>query len=176
MDSTDKLGNPGSAKWQYFTRRTCALFEVADALLCTPIPVHNLAHLSLDPAHRTGTKLRYGDDAMNAGGAALGLQDELAARYPIEKVPGPDEQARLIPHQCAPYSHKHSEEDGSPEERRVLSGHNDIPVRCGIWRGEQRDTHADRSRKNWTFIFPISLLQRLSVVHRSESFRGYDEN
>ena len=37
-----------------FTRRADALFELGDALLCTPIPVASLPHLSLEPAHRRG--------------------------------------------------------------------------------------------------------------------------
>jgi len=37
-----------------YTRRADALFELGDALLCTPIPVASLPHLSLEPAHRRG--------------------------------------------------------------------------------------------------------------------------
>jgi hypothetical protein len=37
-----------------FSRRADALFELGDALLCTPTPVASLPHLSLVPAHRRG--------------------------------------------------------------------------------------------------------------------------
>jgi hypothetical protein len=36
------------------TRRADALFELGDALLCTPTPVPSLPHLSLDPVHQRG--------------------------------------------------------------------------------------------------------------------------
>jgi hypothetical protein len=37
-----------------FTRRADALFELGDALLCTPTPVPSLPHLSLEPVHQRG--------------------------------------------------------------------------------------------------------------------------
>jgi hypothetical protein len=37
-----------------FTRRADALFELGDALLCTPSPVASLPHLSLEAIHRRG--------------------------------------------------------------------------------------------------------------------------
>jgi hypothetical protein len=36
------------------TRRADALFELGDALLCTPTPVASLPHLSLEPVHQRG--------------------------------------------------------------------------------------------------------------------------
>jgi hypothetical protein len=36
------------------TRRADALFELGDALLCTPTPVPSPPHLSLEPVHQRG--------------------------------------------------------------------------------------------------------------------------
>jgi hypothetical protein len=63
-----------------FTRRADALFELGDALLCTP-HVGSLAHLSLEPAHRR----RWGssDAALTRGRVdAERLRDLLVSSLP----------------------------------------------------------------------------------------------
>lgn len=47
------------------TRRADALFELADAVLCGPGRVTDLARLSLEPVHRRGHGALY--DALNTG-------------------------------------------------------------------------------------------------------------
>jgi hypothetical protein len=69
-----------------FTRRADALFELGDALLCTPTPVPSLPHLSLEPVHQRGwgsvyAALAHGDvDAER-------LRDLLACVLPAADPP-----------------------------------------------------------------------------------------
>jgi hypothetical protein len=48
-----------------YSRRADALFELGDALLCTPTPVASLPHLSLEPVHQRGWGSLY--DALASG-------------------------------------------------------------------------------------------------------------
>jgi len=63
------------------TRRADALSDLADALLCAPVPVWSLPHLSLEPAHRRGWGSTY---AALAGGRldAERLRDLLVGVLP----------------------------------------------------------------------------------------------
>src|SRR5688500_16735467 len=49
-----RLGAFRAELHRLFTRRADALFELGDALLCTPTPVASLPHLSLEPVHQRG--------------------------------------------------------------------------------------------------------------------------
>jgi hypothetical protein len=69
-----------------FTRRADALFELGDALLCTPTPVPSLPHLSLEPVHQRGWGSLYA--ALARGDVdAERLRDLLARVLPAADPP-----------------------------------------------------------------------------------------
>jgi len=73
------------------TRRQDALFEVADAVLCAPGRVTDLARLSLVPEFRRGHGALY--DALNAGHAGVARLRRAVAGLPLPAWP--DGQIRL---------------------------------------------------------------------------------
>lgn len=75
-------------------RRADALFELTDAVLCTPGRVTDLARLSLEPVHRRGHGALY--DALNAGRIDTEALGRLVAGLEIPKVPGPDGRDRIV--------------------------------------------------------------------------------
>jgi len=69
-----------------FTHRADALFELGDALLCTPTPVPSLPHLSLEPVHQRGWGSAYA--ALARGDVdAERLRDLLACVLPAADPP-----------------------------------------------------------------------------------------
>lgn len=70
------------------TRRPDALFELTDAMLCTPGRVTDLARLSLEPVHRRGHGALY--DGLNAGRIDADELGRLVAQAPVPTMPGPD--------------------------------------------------------------------------------------
>lgn len=76
------------------TRRPDALFELTDAMLCTPGRVTDLARLSLEPVHRRGHGALY--DGLNAGRIDTDELGRLVAQSPIPRMPGPDGRGRLV--------------------------------------------------------------------------------
>ena len=71
------------------TKRPDAIFEVCEALVCSPNPVHHLAQLSLEPEHRRGHGSAYA--ALNQGGID---QDRL--RSSLARLPLPRFHGRLV--------------------------------------------------------------------------------
>src|SRR5918994_1686099 len=69
-----------------FPRRTDALFELGDALLCTPTPVRSLPHLSLEPVHQRGWGSVYAALARGRIDAER-LRDLLACVLPAADPP-----------------------------------------------------------------------------------------
>src|SRR5262245_46985145 len=67
------------------TRRADALFEVADAVLCAPGRVTDLARLSLAPEFRRGHGALY--DALNAGRAGVARLRRAVAGLPLPAWP-----------------------------------------------------------------------------------------
>lgn len=67
------------------TRRADALFEVADAVLCGPGRVSDLARLSLVPGFRRGHGAVY--DALNAGHAGIARLRRALAGLPLPSWP-----------------------------------------------------------------------------------------
>lgn len=71
VHDTDRAGALGELSefrqqlYDRLVRRTDTLFELADAVLCTPGPVASLAELFLTPEHRRGHGAGY--DAINHG-------------------------------------------------------------------------------------------------------------
>lgn len=76
------------------THRGDVLFELTDAVACSPSPIHDLAHLSLEPEHRRGHGGLY--DGLNAGRINTTRLQQLLASTPIPKITGPDGQARIV--------------------------------------------------------------------------------
>jgi len=76
------------------TRRADALFELVDAMLCTPGRVTDLARLSLEPVHRRGHGALY--DGINAGQIDTEKLGPLVAQAPIPTLPGPDGRDRIV--------------------------------------------------------------------------------
>jgi DDE superfamily endonuclease len=64
-----------------FTRRADALFELGDAVLCSPGPVTDLARLSLAPEFRRGHGALH--DALNAGRAGFARLRRAVAGLPL---------------------------------------------------------------------------------------------
>ena len=64
-----------------FTRRADALFELGDAVLCSPGPVTDLARLSLAPEFRRGHGALY--DALNCGHAGFARLRRALAGLPL---------------------------------------------------------------------------------------------
>jgi hypothetical protein len=77
--------------YQCLTGRADALFELADAVLCTDGPVRMLAALSLAPEHRRGHGAAY--DAVNAGRVDIARLRWSLAALPLPAWP--DGQIRL---------------------------------------------------------------------------------
>ncbi|WP_232832333.1 NF041680 family putative transposase [Nocardiopsis sp. FIRDI 009] len=71
------------------THRRDALFEVCEALVCAPGPVHHLAHLSLEPEHRRGHGSAYA--ALNRGRI-----DTARLRWSLAALPLPRLHHRLV--------------------------------------------------------------------------------
>ena len=69
-----------------FTRRADALFELGDALLCTPTPVPSPPHLSLEPVHQRGWGSVYAALARGEVDAER-LRDLLAGSLPAADPP-----------------------------------------------------------------------------------------
>jgi hypothetical protein len=69
-----------------FTRRADALFELGDALLCTPTPVASLPHLSLEPVHQRGWGSVYAALARGRIDAER-LRDALVGSLPPADAP-----------------------------------------------------------------------------------------
>ena len=64
--------------YQCLTARADALFELTDAVLCSPSPVRTLVDLSLCPEHRRGHGALY--DGLGCGAISIkGLQFAIAA-------------------------------------------------------------------------------------------------
>ena len=80
--------------YRCFTRRADVLFELTDAVLCAPGPVTDLAHLSLEPAHRRGHGALY--DALNTGQIDTEELGQLVAATPLPRLPGPDGRDRIV--------------------------------------------------------------------------------
>jgi hypothetical protein len=76
------------------SRRADALFELTDAVLCTPGRVTDLARLSLEPVHRRGHGALY--DALNAGRIAIEPLGQRVAGMTVPKVPGPDGRMGIV--------------------------------------------------------------------------------
>ncbi|MPY81359.1 MAG: hypothetical protein GEV04_23755, partial [Actinophytocola sp.] len=75
-------------------RRSDALFELADAVLCAPGRVTDLARLSLEPVHRRGHGALY--DALNAGRVDTERLGQLVAGLSVPRMPGPDGRDRIV--------------------------------------------------------------------------------
>ncbi|MGH3446015.1 MAG: NF041680 family putative transposase [Nocardioidaceae bacterium] len=76
------------------TRRSDALFELADAALCARGRVTDLARLSLEPVHRRGHGALY--DALNAGRIDTESLGQLVAGFAVPKMPGPGGADRIV--------------------------------------------------------------------------------
>lgn len=76
------------------TRRGDALFELADAVACSSIPVTDLARLSLEVEHQRGHGALY--DAISCGYLDTTRLRRLMAQSPVPKVTGPDGRARIV--------------------------------------------------------------------------------
>lgn len=68
-ESLGRLSRFRRAVYTGLHARADALFDLVDAVLCTPGPVRSLAHLSLEPEYRRGHGALY--DALNAGQIAF---------------------------------------------------------------------------------------------------------
>ena len=84
----DRLAVFRGELYRCFTARADALFELADALLCTDGPVKALAGLSLAPEYRRGHGALY--DAVNHGRSTSGgcAGPWLGCRYRGRRVAG----------------------------------------------------------------------------------------
>jgi hypothetical protein len=76
------------------SRRADALFELADAVLCAPGRVTDLARLSLEPVHRRGHGALY--DALNAGRIDTDRLARIVAGLPVPTMAGPDGRDRIV--------------------------------------------------------------------------------
>lgn len=76
------------------TRRSDALFDLADAVTCGGGRVTDLAHLSLDPCHRRGHGGLY--DGINAGRLDVPRLRRLIASGPVPRIAGPDGRSRVV--------------------------------------------------------------------------------
>ena len=76
------------------TARADALFELCDAVLCSPGRVTDLARLSLADAHRRGHGALY--DGLNAGGIDTDRLGELVAGIGVPRIAGPDGRMRVV--------------------------------------------------------------------------------
>ena len=73
--------------YQCLTARADALFELTDAVLCSPGPVRTLVDLSLCPEHRRGHGALY--DGLGCGAISIkGLQFAIAAQQLPRGVDG----------------------------------------------------------------------------------------
>src|SRR5438105_5634336 len=70
--------------YQCFSARADALFELADAVLCTDGPVRTLAGLSLAPEHRRGHGALY--DAVSHGRIATSRLRRVLAGLPLPRA------------------------------------------------------------------------------------------
>ncbi|WP_460778713.1 NF041680 family putative transposase, partial [Nocardiopsis nanhaiensis] len=68
------------------THRPDALFEVCEALICAPAPVHHLAQLSLEPEHRRGHGSAYA--ALNQGRIDTNRLRQHLAELPLPRFHG----------------------------------------------------------------------------------------
>lgn len=105
MDEPGSLAQPESEAWarlggfrdgvySCMTRRPDALFELGDAVLCSPGPVTDLARLSLVGTYRRGHGALY--DGLNAGRIDTGRLGRLVAGLPVPRMSGPDGRMRLV--------------------------------------------------------------------------------
>jgi len=94
-DETGSEGGPGRARerlagfrlelYRCFTARADALFELADAVLCTDGPVKTLVGLSLAPEHQRGHGALY--DAVNCGRVEIARLRRALAGLPLPAWP-----------------------------------------------------------------------------------------
>jgi hypothetical protein len=80
----DRLAAFRGELYRCLTARADALFDLADALLCTDRPVKTLAGLSLAPEHRRGHGALY--DAVNAGRIDIGRLRRAVAGVPLPRA------------------------------------------------------------------------------------------
>lgn len=83
------LGELSGFREQFYdclARRPDALFELAEAVLCTPGPVASLAELSVTPEHRRGHGAGY--DAINHGGIEIDRLRTTVAGLPLPRAAG----------------------------------------------------------------------------------------
>lgn len=76
------------------TRRADALFEIVDAVACSPGRVTDLARLTLDAEYRRGHGALY--DALNCGAIDTEQLPALLTAAPVPKIVGPDGRERIV--------------------------------------------------------------------------------
>lgn len=76
------------------TRRADALFEIVDAVACSPGRVTDLARLTLDAEYRRGHGALY--DALNCGAIDTEQLRALLTAAPVPKIVGPDGRERIV--------------------------------------------------------------------------------
>jgi hypothetical protein len=84
VESLDVLSRFRSEVYVCLTARADALFELADAVLCTDGPVRNLVGLTLAPEHRRGHGALY--DALNQGRVDLDRLRHSLAKLPLPRA------------------------------------------------------------------------------------------
>jgi hypothetical protein len=93
-DSAERLAVFRRGFYGCLTARADALFELADAVLCTDGPVKTLVGLSLAPEHRRGHGALF--DAVNAGRVDLGRLRDLLAAQPLPRASAADGVGRIV--------------------------------------------------------------------------------
>lgn len=93
-DARDVLNDFRVDVYRCFTGRADALFELADAVACSPARVTDLARLSLEAEQRRGHGGVY--DAVNAGGIDHDALASVLAGTPLPMVAGPGGRARIV--------------------------------------------------------------------------------
>ncbi|WP_414990675.1 NF041680 family putative transposase [Aeromicrobium sp.] len=93
-DPLDILDDFRTRVYGCMTRRPDALFELADAIACTPSRVTDVARLSLEPEQERGHGGVY--DALNAGHVDYDRFGRVLAATPVPTVTGPDGRARIV--------------------------------------------------------------------------------
>lgn len=76
------------------TRRADALFELSDAVLCSPERVRDLARLSLVPVFQRGHGALY--DGLNAGRVDIERLSRVVTGLGVPKITGPDGRERIV--------------------------------------------------------------------------------
>jgi hypothetical protein len=93
----DALGELSGFRQVFYaclSRRSDALFELTEAVLCAPGRVTDLARLSLEPVHRRGHGALY--DALNVGKVDEDRLGRAVAGLPLPRITGPDGRRRLV--------------------------------------------------------------------------------